>query len=49
MYKYACQSNLNLTKLHDGICSRHEQQRLREGNMNDFPRKANRFLYYFSV
>jgi len=32
MHKYACQSNINLTKLHDGICSLHEQQRLREGD-----------------
>jgi hypothetical protein len=31
MYKYACQSNINLTKLHDGICNRHEQHELREG------------------
>jgi len=32
MHKYACQSNINLTKLHDGICYPHEQQKLREGN-----------------
>ncbi len=32
MQKYACQSNINLTKLHDGICSPSEQQKLREGN-----------------
>ncbi|CAF4879182.1 unnamed protein product [Rotaria sp. Silwood1] len=30
MYKYACQSNINLTKLHDGICTLDEQQQLRE-------------------
>jgi len=31
MHKYSCQSNINLTKLHDGICYRHEQNQLREG------------------
>jgi hypothetical protein len=31
MQKYACQSNINLTKLHDRTCYLHEQQHLREG------------------
>jgi hypothetical protein len=31
MQKYACQSNINLTKLHDRTCYSHEQQHLREG------------------
>lgn len=31
MNKYACQSNINLTKLHNGICYPHEQKQLREG------------------
>jgi hypothetical protein len=32
MNKYACQSNINLTKLHDGPCDFLEQQRQFEGN-----------------
>lgn len=31
MSKYACQSKINLTKLHDGLCYPHEQERLRQG------------------
>ncbi|CAF2581690.1 unnamed protein product [Rotaria sp. Silwood2] len=30
MHKYACQSNVNLTKLHDETCTSDEQQQLRE-------------------
>jgi coxsackievirus/adenovirus receptor len=32
MNKYACQSNIRLTKLHDGSCDFHEQQQQLEGN-----------------
>ena len=48
MQKYACQSNVNLTKLHDGTCSPEEQQRLREGNEREFLGEII-FGYYFSV
>ncbi|CAF0927203.1 unnamed protein product [Rotaria sordida] len=30
MFKYACQSNINLIKLHDGTCTLDEQEQLRE-------------------
>jgi hypothetical protein len=32
MNKYACQSNIHLTKLHDGPCDYLEQQQQLEGN-----------------
>jgi len=32
MTKYACQSNIRLTKLHDGPCDFYEQQQQLEGN-----------------
>jgi hypothetical protein len=32
MNKYACQTNILLTKLHDGPCDLHEQQQKSEGN-----------------
>ena len=32
MTKYACQSNISLTKLHDGLCDIYEQQQKSEGN-----------------
>jgi len=32
MTKYACQSNIRLTKLHDGPCDFHEQHQQLEGN-----------------
>jgi len=40
MHKYACQSNINLTKLHDGICYLHEQHQLREGKLFNIPNKS---------
>ena len=36
MYKYACQSNIRLTKLHDGSCDFHEQRQQSEGNETIF-------------
>ncbi len=35
MSKYACQSNIRLTKLHDGPCDFHEQQQQSEGNRRE--------------
>ncbi len=50
MNKYACQSNINLTKLHDGMCTIHEQHRLRESEGIIFFKKHHVFFYcYFSV
>jgi len=32
MNKYACQSNIHLTKLHDGSCDFYEQEQQSKGN-----------------
>lgn len=36
MQKYACQSHVNLTKLHDKKCYSNEEQQLKKGKWNFF-------------
>lgn len=49
MQKYACQSNINLTKLHDGTCTSHEQEKLRDGKLFHLFINARKIVFFQHV